>query len=68
MKKIVKVWSMTLAMMLVAAKVEVATGAAAAAAAAAAVGMFATILVLLVANGSLFCFVFLSNFRTDFTW
>ena len=64
MKKIVKVWSMTLAMMMVAAKVEVATGAAAAAA----VGMFATILVLLVANGSLFCFVFLSNFRTDFTW
>ena len=64
MKKIVKVWSMTLAMMMVAAKVEVATGAAAAAAA---VGMFATILVLLVANGSLFCFVFLSNFRTDFT-
>ena len=54
--------------MMVAAKVEVATGAAAAAAAAAAVGMFATILVLLVANGSLFCFVFLSNFRTDFTW
>ena len=45
-KKIVKVWSMMLAVMTVAVKVDVA----AAAAAAAAVGMLATILVLLVAS------------------
>ena len=45
-KKIVKGWSMMLAVMTVAVKVDVA----AAAAAAAAVGMLATILVLLVAS------------------
>ena len=50
-KEIVKVWSMVLAVMMVAAKVEVA----AAAAAAAAAGMLATILVLLVASSPFTC-------------